>query len=123
MQKPQQKEISNGCSGPPLPLFSSGLSEAKKELRIDGQSLGYGTAFSAVALSQRPVCDAHQSKLFGSGIPIVSPRARIPGRLTSSRLVSSARTVGFYQLDLHCRAVWHACYIPPGKLPVCFDDL
>src|SRR5262249_2013129 len=91
--------------------------------RIDGQSLGYGTAFSAVALSQRPVCDAHQSKIFGSGIPIVSPRARIPGRLTSSRLVSSACTVVFYEPDPHCPAAWHACYIPPGKLPGCFDDL
>jgi hypothetical protein len=59
---------------------------------IDGQSLGNGTAFSAVAPSQRPVCDAHQSKIFGSGIPIMSPRARIPERLTSSRLISSART-------------------------------
>jgi hypothetical protein len=35
------------------------------------QSLGNGTAFSAVAPSQRPVCDAHQSKIFGSGIPII----------------------------------------------------
>jgi len=37
------------------------------------QSLGNGTAFSAVAPSQRPVCDAHQSKIFGSGIPIIPP--------------------------------------------------
>jgi hypothetical protein len=34
-------------------------------------------------------------KIFGSGIPIMSPRARIPGRLTSCRLVSSARTAAF----------------------------
>lgn len=41
----------------------AGLSAAKrKRARIDGRSLGYGTAFSAVAPSQRPVCDAHQSK-------------------------------------------------------------
>src|SRR5262249_32687859 len=63
--------------------------------RIDGRSLGNGTAFSAVAPSQRPVCDAHQSKIFGSGIPIMSPRARIPGGLTSCRLVSSARHLAF----------------------------
>ena len=87
------------------------------------QSLGNGTAFSAVAPLQRPVCDTHQSNIFGSGIPIMSPRARIPGRLTSSRLVSSACTVVFYEPDPHCPAVWHACYIPPGKLPGCFDDL
>jgi hypothetical protein len=37
------------------------------------QSLGNGTASSAVAPSQRPVCDAHQSKIFGSGIPIIPP--------------------------------------------------
>src|SRR5262249_16915857 len=59
---------------------------------VDGRSLGNGTAISAVAPSQRPVCDAHRSKIFGSGMPIMSPRARIPGRLTSSRLISSART-------------------------------
>src|SRR5262249_41291412 len=51
------------------------------------------------------------------------PRPRIPRRLTPSRLVSSACTVVFYEPDPHCPAVWHACYIPPGKLPVCFDDL
>jgi hypothetical protein len=37
------------------------------------RSLGNGTAFSAVAHSQRPVSDAHQSNIFGSGIPIMSP--------------------------------------------------
>jgi hypothetical protein len=62
---------------------------------IDGRSLGNGTAFSAVAPPQRPMCDAHQSKIFGSGIPIMSPRARILGRLTSSRLVSSAPHLRF----------------------------
>jgi hypothetical protein len=67
----------------------------KKGVKINGQSLGNGTAFSAVAPSQRPVCDAHQSKIFGSGIPIISRRARILGHLTSSRLVSSARTSAF----------------------------
>src|SRR5262249_55187530 len=60
--RPWSLGAGNARDGPPLPLFSSGLSEAKKELRIDGQSLGHGTAFSAVALSQRPGCDAHQSK-------------------------------------------------------------
>jgi hypothetical protein len=46
--------------------------------------------------------DVHQSKIFGSGISIMSPRARIPGRLTSCRLVSSPRTVS---PDPHCPAV------------------
>ena len=78
---------------------------------------GNGTASSAVAPSQRPVCDAHQSKIFGSGIPIMSPRARILGRLTSSRLISS--TAG----DPHCPTLRPACYIPPGKLSVRFNDL
>src|SRR5262249_18728316 len=44
---------------------------------IDGRSLGNGTAFSAVAPSQRPVCDAHQSKIFESGISIMSPGPNI----------------------------------------------
>jgi hypothetical protein len=74
----------------------AGLSAAKrKRARIDGRSLGNGTAFSTVAPSQRPVCDAHQSKVFGSGVPIMSPRARMHGRLTSSRLVSSDRSAAF----------------------------
>jgi hypothetical protein len=51
------------------------------------------------------------------------PQARIAGRLTSSRLISSARTAAFCQLDAHCPAVWPVCYIPLGKLPVRFDDL
>jgi hypothetical protein len=54
---------------------------------------------------------------------MMSPRARILGRVTSSHLVSSARTSAFCQPDPHCLAVWPACHIPPGKLPVCFDDL
>ena len=39
--------------------------------------------------------DAHQSKIFGSGIPTIPPRPRIPGGLTSCRLVSSAPHLGF----------------------------
>jgi hypothetical protein len=91
--------------------------QTKEGVGIDGRSLGNGTAFSAVAPSQRPVYDAHQSK------SIMSPRARTSERLTSSRLVSSARTSAFRQPDPHCLAVLPACHIPPGKLPVCFDDL
>jgi len=49
------------------------IAAKRKTTRIDGRSLGNGTAFSAAEPSQRPVCDAHQSKIFGSGIPIVSP--------------------------------------------------
>jgi hypothetical protein len=48
-------------------------SQTKEGVRIDGRSLGNGTAFSAVAPSQRPVYDAHQSKIFESGISIMSP--------------------------------------------------
>ena len=44
----------------------------------------------------------HQSKIFGRGFPIVSPRARIPGRLTSCRLVSSPRTVSPIHIDQQC---------------------
>jgi len=35
----------------------------RKRTRIDGQSLGYGTAFSAVALSQRPGSDGRRTGL------------------------------------------------------------
>ena len=38
---------------------------------------GNGIAFSAVAPSQRPVYDAHQSKIFESGISIMSPGPNI----------------------------------------------
>ena len=89
---------------------------------IDGLSLGNGTAFSAVAPSQRPVCDAHQSKVFGSGAPIMSPRARTPGRLTSDGLVSSARTAASVSPMRISLAVLPVCYIPPPKSPDRFDD-
>jgi len=39
--------------------------------------------------------------IFGSGIAIMPP-ARIPGRLTSSGLISSARGAIFCQSDPHC---------------------
>ena len=94
-----------------------------KNDRSTGSRSGTAQPFPLWRLRSGPVCDAHQSKIFGSGIPIMSPRARILGRLTSSRLVSSARTAAFCQPDPHCPAVWPVCYIPPGKLPVCFDDL
>jgi hypothetical protein len=82
------------------------------------QSLGNGTAFSAVAPSQRPVCDAHQSKIFG-GIPIIPPA---PKTWTCNILPLWSvppRTSAFCQPDPHCPAVWPVCHIPPGKLPVC----
>src|SRR5262249_39917365 len=79
----------------PVELGMDGTTTETQPRTNDGQSLGNGTAFSAVAPLQRPVCDAHQSNIFGSGIPIVSPRARTPGRLTASRLVSSLCTAPF----------------------------
>ena len=60
--------------------------------------------------------------IFGSGIAIMPP-ARIPGRLTSSRSVGSARSVIFCQRDTHRAAVWLVCHIPLDKLPHCFDNL
>ena len=51
------------------------------------------------------------------------PPARIPGRLTSSRSVGSARSVIFCQRDPHRAAVWLVCHIPLDKLPHCFDNL
>jgi hypothetical protein len=47
--------------------------QANEGVGIDGRSLGNGTAFSAVAPPQRPVYDAHQSKIFESGISIMCP--------------------------------------------------
>src|SRR5262249_56752664 len=41
-------------------------SRAHDEVRIDGQSLGNGTAFSAVAPSQRPVCTPIDPKYSGA---------------------------------------------------------
>ena len=60
--------------------------------------------------------------IFGSGIAIMPP-ARIPGRLTSRRLVGSTRSVIFCQRDPHRPAVWRVCHIPPGKSPKRFDNL
>src|SRR5260370_4618170 len=53
----------------PAPLNAA----RRRMIRIGGRSLGNGTAFSAVAPSQRPVGDAHQSKIFESGISMMSP--------------------------------------------------
>src|SRR5215467_13283026 len=60
--------------------------------------------------------------IFGSGIAIMPP-ARIPGRLTSSRLVGSTRSVIFRQRDPHRGEVWLVCHIPLDKLRGCFDNL
>jgi len=51
------------------------------------------------------------------------PSTRIPGRLTSSRSLGSARGVIFSQRDPHLLAVLRVCHIPLGKLPDCFDNL
>jgi hypothetical protein len=58
-----------------------------------------------------------------SGVVLRLPPARIPGRLTSSRSVGSARSAIFCQGDPHRGAVWLVGHIPLGKLPVCFDNL
>ena len=47
--------------------------QMQEAVGIDGRSLRNGTAFSAVAPLQRPVYDAHQSKIFESGISIMFP--------------------------------------------------
>jgi hypothetical protein len=39
--------------------------------------------------------DAHQSKIFGNGIPIIPPGPEYPAGLTSCRLLSSAPHLGF----------------------------
>jgi len=51
------------------------------------------------------------------------PPARIPGRLTSRRLVGSARRVIFCQRDPHRGAVWLLGHIPPDKLLVSLGNL
>ena len=79
-------------------------------------TLRNGTAFSAVAPSQRPACDAHQSKIFGSGIPtIMSPRARIPGRLTSKPLGQFPPAGLSVRPDPHCPAVWPVGHYRPVR--------
>jgi hypothetical protein len=94
---PSQPEARSGA-----PMAYLVLRRQTKEASTGGRS-GTARPFS-VAPPQRPVCNAHRSKIFGSGIPIMSPRARTSERLTSSRLVSSARTSAFCQPDPHCLA-------------------
>jgi hypothetical protein len=97
----------------------NGLIAAKpRTTGIDGQLLGNGTTFSAVAPSRparRP-----SIQIFGSSIPIMSPRARIHGCETFNVLIGSAAIATFCYADPHCSAVWPVYYIPPSKLPVCF---
>ena len=65
---------------------------ATKNERSTGGRSGTAQPFPLWRLPQRPVCDAHQirERYFDH-----VPPARILGRLTSSRLVSSARTAAF----------------------------
>src|SRR5215467_9359338 len=93
----------------------NGLSAAKQER--SGSTNGAGNG-SVRARPYAPPIDP----IFGSGIAIMPP-ARIPGRLTSSRLVGSSRSVIFSQRDPHLPVVWRVCHIPPGKLPRSFDNL
>jgi len=77
---------------------------------IDGQRTGNGTAFSAVAPSERPVFAAHQIR--SSGVVI----ARIAAPQRYIVLFGSARVLVGEQ-------VWPVCYIPPRKSRACFNDL
>ena len=61
----------------------------------------------------------HQSKIFGSGIPIIPPQPRIPRRLTSCRQLSSAPHLGFLSARSTLRSSVACLPLPPGKLPVC----
>jgi hypothetical protein len=69
-----------------------------------------------------PVCAAHRSNI-REWYCDHAPPARIPGRLTSRRLISSTRGAIFGRGDPHRGAVWLVGHIPPGKLRVCFDNL
>src|SRR2546422_6620941 len=74
------------------PCLSSCMSAQRdEERRIDGQSLGNGTAFSAVAPSKRPVFAAHRSNIR----EWYCPQARIAGHLTFQPLFSSSPHRGF----------------------------
>src|SRR5215813_2196524 len=48
------------------------------------------------------------------------PQARIPGLLTFRPLDRFRPSCVF---DQHCSGVWCVCHIPPGKLPIHFDNL
>src|SRR5260370_42660434 len=66
-------------------------SSFRKRQGIDGQSLGNGTAFSAVAPSKRPVFAAHRSNIREWSCP----QARIAGHLTFHPLVRFREHCGF----------------------------
>src|SRR5262249_34831873 len=86
----------------------NGLSAAKQRAtRIDGRRREWRILSMPYAPPIVPI--------FGSGIAIMPP-ARIPGRLTSSRLVGSTRSVIFCRRDPHLPAVWLVCHIPLDKL-------
>jgi hypothetical protein len=65
--------------------------ETKKGVGIDGRSLGNGTAFSAVAPSQQPVCETRRSNTR----EWYCPQARIAGHLTFRPLVLFRPECGF----------------------------
>jgi hypothetical protein len=80
-------------------------------------ALGNGTACRGGA-SKRPAFAVHRSNIR----EWYRPQARIAGHLTLYPLVGSSRTAVFCWSNPYCPGEWHACYIPPGKLPVRFDD-
>jgi hypothetical protein len=98
-------------------------SSTKSELGINGQSLGNGTAFFRCGAFAAGLCDAHQFKIFGSGIPIMSPPGPNTWTLNILPLGQFAPHCDFLlTLSTSPRSV-AICYIPSGKLPVRFNDL
>ena len=69
----------------------SGTAQTQNQVGIDGHSLGKGMAFSAVAPSQQPVCEAHRSNIR----EWYCPQARIAGHSTSQLIVGSSPHRGF----------------------------
>jgi hypothetical protein len=88
----------------------SGAAQTQNQVGIDGHSLGKGMAFSAVAPSQQPVCEAHRSNIR----EWYCPQARIAGHSTSQLIVrfqpAPRLSVGETALGYECGAL--ATYRP-----------
>jgi hypothetical protein len=66
---------------------------------------------------------AHRSKIFGSGIPITSPPGPNTWTLNIQPFDQFRPHRGFLLARFTLPSSVAAYYIPPGKLPVCFNDL
>src|SRR5215831_8314437 len=94
----------------------------REEIRIDERHSEKNTAFSALWRLRSGPCATPINPKYSGAVFRSCPPGPNTWMLNVQPLGQFRPHVAFCQPDSHCPAVWHACYIPPRKLPECFDD-